>query len=533
MIKRSSFFSVLASFLLLLTGLHVATPLIALEGNGGGNDAPCTLKLLRAPSRVNQDRGGEATAPAARALTVRGKPLVLDRLLRSEPFPWVLPVRPVCVSPLYEHQLLVSPHQRFSLKSFIAEQANPPVYALLYNRRPLNIFIFETLHTLPLEALPPHTRVLLEVIAKTKGSRLIGECMAKQDDVKVNIDPRLRLSDSEKQKYPGGRWTACLPPKYEASLKEGLPQGVDLDDINPKFLYLYLSKKRDSLTYRHAKCVQLDDQVQKIFERQKRKITAFEDEETRVEADIENMVSYIDSIKVDFNKDTVSELFCPLVDFLECLYQNETPLYQPTLADLDLGDTQVLTFLRGHYFEDKPTVDTEYRNEHWWKKTIHPLLSERIARGDKKFPPCLFMYGQAHNQNHCSILKKVSQLPGMDFVLWTRQGWQKWSLEDQIIVPVKSLEVSAGVKYLLQPDSYGRNSWDLNYGNSLPNSQLPDQHGRKPGHPLYGDLLSDEQLRAIAIQHGLPADHFHRREEKEEKKEEAPHRDNGGAAADD
>jgi hypothetical protein len=526
MIKRDSFFSVLVSSLLLV-GLYLSSPVVAMmEGDGKGNDASRTLMLLRAPSTVSRDIDRVATAPVARALTVRRKPLVFDRLLRSEPFPWVLHMAPLSVSPLYEHQRLVCPYQRFAFPHiyFIAEQANPNIFSLFYKGIPLNLFIFETLHTLPFKAIPPHTLWLLEEIARTERSQLIQEIIDEADDDTIDIDPRIRIREAEKQKYPEGRWTTCLPPRYRESLTARLPQEMNLDDINPKFFYLHLSEQRNSLTDIREKCVQLDDQVEKIFARQKRKITPLEDEDTRVDANIEDMVSYMDSVNVDFNKDTVSGLFCPLIDSIERSDQDEMPLYELTLADLDLGDIQVLSFLRGHYLQTNFDVRVEYRNNQWWKKAIHPLLLKRIFKVGKKHPPCLFMYGKGHNKNSYSILKKIMNIRGMSLAVWTRQGWQKWSLKDQVIVPDKLLMSVDIVAPAPAPDIHGRNSWELHFGNLLPNSQLPDKHGRKPGHPLYGELSSDEELRTLALQYGLPADYFHtqalqRKDEKDEKKD--------------
>lgn len=312
-------------------------------------------------------------------------------------------------------------------------------------------------------------------------------------------DSRILLDSEMRKKYPDGKWTNLLTPvtqkRLQTLLSEAVSTHVDINTLNPEspivqnvFVQLMFPPMNP--------CVELDHTIKKIFRAHRRRCIPLENEVDRAVADLGDSHNLESSelIMTDSTKsETLETSFRFQLEALEDFLAQqehapaEQPVYRPTLNDLNFSDQTAMNYLEGQYTRFADEVRSVMpRNDHWWKKTIDPLLKTRLsAKRGEPFPPYLLMYGQAHNQGTSSILKKIIA-SGCRLHLLTRQGWQEWSLEKQAFTLYKHAP--------LPIDTHGRWPGHRNYGELLSDADLPDQYNRPPGHHYYGWFTPPSEL---------------------------------------
>ncbi|MEI8295758.1 MAG: hypothetical protein WCG04_04470 [Alphaproteobacteria bacterium] len=311
---------------------------------------------------------------------------------------------------LLDHRALVIPYTRAIRREFFEERAAPTFYRVEYNGCPLNVFIFPTVHDLPLEVIPPYILDQIKEIADTEGSQFFCELERKlkigeftefllsnnvlknllQLDIEVAIEREIaftkqwfnnnvkdadeytlrfwnqhfeKLALDARSKYSS--WPAELDPLVRSQIENlgGLNQG-ELNKLDPCMLYDYLLEVKRSnadeiyfTTYTTPTLI-LDYAIRNIFEAAKRKIGFLE---TANEQSMAILSVIWEKLKTQ-KKERTSDFQRTLLEINKFIKANPlrgapkipkpSILHIPLLDEVELEEPYIMSYLEGGLLEN-------------------------------------------------------------------------------------------------------------------------------------------------------------------------------------
>lgn len=385
---------------------------------------------------------------------------------------------------LFENTILVLPYLRWMRNEFIEKVATPNFFSISYMGRPLNIYIFPTLHTLPVTVIPPYIRNMIYAIASAKNSILYTEILGEDDDsddednesIFLARDPREILDiekvmqrelnfyavyarniyvQAEEDSLQLRRWEEareCKENKLRDIFEKGWTNGLS-DEAKEMFLEID-SCALDRLNNTDPLCFYyrianialhefrpfiygLDSEILDIFSKKPREIRGLEIEEDRVDAfeqelwqgteayDDEKFLP-LDSI-LKLSNDKLGKLirYYRLQESLD----EDDYIYYPNLDEINFSEPMVYSYMLGKPYQSRVSFAVNQRNNQWWEDTIFPLLSLRSNQKHsfnmQNMAPILLVYGAGHNEGPSSILNHIRNLNGFRLHILTRHGFEK------------------------------------------------------------------------------------------------------------